>query len=319
MQTDSAVRPAAREKRRTALRSGLKNAAEHWQLWVMMLPAIVFIFIFAYKPMYGVLIAFKNYNFKLGIMGSEWVGFKYFTTLFHSYWFPIILKNTLTISLLSLVLGFPMPIILALAANEIPKEGLKRAFQTVSYAPHFISTIVMCGMVILFLSPKTGIINHFLSLFGVEPIFFMQSLPGFKWIYVISGIWQGAGWGAIIYFAALSGVDQSLLEAADIDGASRLQKIIYINFPVLVPTIMVMFILQCGQLMSVGYEKAYLLQNNINLKASEIISTYVYKLGLVQFDYSTSTAAGVFNSVVNCIILLSANALSKKATKSSLW
>ena len=136
MQTDSAVRPAAREKRRTAFQSGLKNAAEHWQLWVMMLPAIVFIFIFSYKPMYGVLIAFKNYNFKLGIIGSEWVGFKYFTTLFHSYWFPIILKNTLTISLLSLILGFPMPIILALAANEIPKEGLKRAFQTVSYAPH---------------------------------------------------------------------------------------------------------------------------------------------------------------------------------------
>ncbi len=319
MQTDSAVRPAAREKRRTALRSGLKNAAEHWQLWVMMLPAIVFIFIFAYKPMYGVLIAFKNYNFKLGIMGSEWVGFKYFTTLFHSYWFPIILKNTLTISLLSLVLGFPMPIILALAANEIPKEGLKRAFQTVSYAPHFISTIVMCGMVILFLSPKTGIINHFLSLFGVEPIFFMQSLPGFKWIYVLSGVWQGAGWGAIIYFAALSGVDQSLLEAADIDGASRFQKIIYINFPVLVPTIVIVFILNCGSLLNVGYEKVYALQNSPNLPSSEVISTYVYKIGLQDRNYSLSTATNLFNSVVNSTILILANLLSKRVAKTSLW
>ena len=319
MQTEVVSQPAVRKKSRSAFYAGLKNAVEHWQLWVMILPAVLFVFIFMYKPMYGVLIAFKNYNFKLGIMGSEWVGVKHFLTLFHSYWFPIILKNTLSISLLSLVLSFPMPIILALSANEIQNESVKRVFQTVSYAPHFISTIVMCGMVILFLSPTTGIINHFLSLFGIEPIFFMHSLRGFKWIYVISGIWQGTGWGAIIYFAALSGVDKSLLEAADIDGASRLQKIIYINFPVLIPTIVVLFILQCGSLLSIGYEKVYALQNSPNLPASEVISTYVYKIGLQNRDYSLSTATNLFNSVVNSTILILANLLSKRITRTSLW
>ena len=291
----------------------------HWQLYLLALPAVLYILLFVYKPMYGILIAFKNFSPKLGIMGSEWVGLGKFMGLFRSTWFPIIIRNTLTLSVMSLIFGFPLPILLALMVNEIRSEKLKRTFQTVSYAPHFISTVVMCGIVLMLLDPNSGIINVFIKALGGKATDFMQNTAAFKWVYLLSGIWQGTGWGAIIYFAALSGVDQSLLEAADIDGASRLQKIIYINFPVLVPTIMVMFILQCGQLMSVGYEKAYLLQNSINLKASEIISTYVYKLGLVQFDYSTSTAAGVFNSVVNCIILLSANALSKKATKSSLW
>ncbi len=317
---DSAIKKATpRTRLWRRVRPVLRQMGAHWQLYLLALPAVLYILLFVYKPMYGILIAFKNFSPKLGIMGSEWVGLGKFMGLFRSTWFPIIIRNTLTLSVMSLIFGFPLPILLALMVNEIRSEKLKRTFQTVSYAPHFISTVVTCGMVLMFLSPTSGVINVFIKALGGEAVSFMQETSYFKWIYLISGIWQGTGWGAIIYFAALSGVDQSLLEAADIDGASRLQKIIYINFPVLVPTIMVMFILQCGQLMSVGYEKAYLLQNNINLKASEIISTYVYKLGLVQFDYSTSTAAGVFNSVVNCIILLSANALSKKATKSSLW
>ena len=314
-------------KKNTADRKGLwltvrpvlRQMASHWQLYLLALPAVLYILLFVYKPMYGIQIAFKDFNTRLGITGSEWVGLKHFMQLFRSTWFPLIIRNTLTLSVMSLIFGFPLPIILALMVNEVQSEKIKRTFQTVSYAPHFISTVVMCGMVLMFLDPRSGIFAVIAKAFGNEPIYFMQNASYFKWIYLLSGIWQGTGWGAIIYFAALSGVDQSLLEAAEIDGASRFQKIIYINFPVLVPTIMVMFILQCGQLMSVGYEKAYLLQNDLNLKSSEIISTYVYKLGLVKFDYSTSTAAGLFNSVINCIILLTANTVSRKATQSSLW
>lgn len=297
----------------------LRKIFGHWQLYLMTLPAIIYMLIFAYKPMYGVLIAFKDYSLKKGIMGSPWVGMDNFERFFNSYWFPIILKNTLTISVLSLILSFPIPIILALMVNEIKSERTKRLFQTVSYAPYFISTVVVCGMITMFLNPSTGVINQFIQLLGFEPVAFMQSADAFKWIYVISGIWQGAGWGAIIYFAALSGVDQSLIEAAEIDGAGRFQRIVYINFPVLVPTIVILFILNCGSLLNVGYEKVYLLQNTTNLTGSEVISTYVYKMGLEKQDFSFSTAAGLFNSVINSAILILANLISRKAGEVSLW
>ncbi len=297
----------------------LRNALRHWQLYVMTLPAIVYIFLFAYKPMYGVIIAFKDYSLRKGIWGSEWVGLDNFERFFNSYWFPIILRNTITISVLSLILSFPIPIILALMVNEIKKERVKRLFQTVSYAPYFISTVVICGMITMFLNPSTGIINTFIQALGFEPVYFMQDSGMFKWVYVISGIWQGAGWGAIIYFAALSGVDQSLLEAAEIDGAGRFQRIIYINFPVLVPTIIILFILNCGSLLNVGYEKVYLLQNTTNLTGSEVISTYVYKMGLEDQDFSFSTAAGLFNSIINSIILIVANMISRRFSEVSLW
>lgn len=301
------------------LAHAFRSRLPRWQLYAMVLPAILFLLIFAYKPMYGVIIAFKNYTFSRGILGSEWVGFANFNRLFSSYWFPIILKNTLTISLLSLLIGFPMPILLALMANEIGNKRVKSVFQTVSYAPHFISTIVVCGMVILFLNPSSGIINKFIGLFGAEPIYFIQKPDMFKWIYVLSGVWQGTGWGAIIYIAALSSVDKELLEAADIDGASRFQKIIHINLPVLVPTIVILFILQCGSLMNVGHEKVFALQNSANINGSEVISTYVYKVGLVKNEFSFSTATGLFNSVINSAILILANTLSKKVTSTSLW
>ena len=297
----------------------VKRIFAHWQLYVMALPAIIATFIFAYKPMYGIIIAFKKFSLKLGYLDSPWVGFDNFERLFSSYWFPVILKNTLTLSVLSLVVSFPIPIIMALLVNEIRNEKVKRTFQTVSYAPHFISMVVMCGMVVLFTNPSHGIINVFIKALGGDPIAFMQEPELFKWVYVLSGVWQSAGWGAIIYFAALSGVDQSLLDAASVDGASRLQKIIYINVPALVPTIVVMFVLQCGRLLSVGYEKVLLLQNSMNLMSSEVISTYVYKMGLVNYDYSFSTAAGLFNSVCNTIILVAANKLSRKITNSGLW
>ena len=297
----------------------LRRIGRCWQLYVLMLPALVYIVLFAYKPMYGILIAFKDFSMKKGILASPWVGFKNFERLFSSYWFPIILKNTLTISLLSLVIGFPIPIILALLLNEVRSNKFRSMVQTFSYAPHFISMVVMCGMVAMFLSPTTGVVNKLLNALGLESVFFMQEAGLFKWVYVLSGIWQGAGWSSVIYFAALSGVDKSLLEAADMDGATRLQKIWHVNLPVILPTILVMFILQCGSLLSVGYEKAYLLQTSSNLTGSEIISTYVYKVGLVQSDFSFSTAAGLFNTVVNCIILISANQLSKKVAKTGLF
>ncbi len=299
--------------------SRLKEHLRCWQLYVLVLPALIYIIVFAYKPMYGVIIAFKNYNMRAGIWGSDWNGLDNFLRLFNSYWFPIILKNTLSISVLSLLIGFPMPIILALMLNELGRERLRRTIQTVSYAPHFISVVVMCGMLTLFLSPSSGIINRFLNLLGMESVFFLQEASLFKWVYVISGVWQGVGWSSIIYYAALSGVDKSLLEAADMDGASRIKKIIYINLPVLVPTIVVLFILQCGSLLSVGYEKVYLLQTNTNISASEVISTYVYKVGLQQSDFAFSTATGVFNSVVNSLILIGANLLSNKIGKVGLW
>lgn len=301
------------------LARGWRQVAERWQLYVMTLPAVLYILLFHYKPMYGIVLAFKRFNMRAGIMGSEWVGFDNFERFFSSYWFPVIMKNTLTLSLLTLLLSFPVPIILALMVNEIEGRRRKHLFQTVSYAPHFISTVVVCGMITLFLSPTTGIINHVIQFFGADPVNFMQEPEMFKWIYLLSDIWQSAGWGAIIYFAALSGVDRSLLEAAEVDGANRFQRILYINLPVLIPTMITLFILRCGSLLSVGYEKIYLLQNDTNLVASEVISTYVYKMGLIESDFSFSTAVGLFNSVINSIILILANKLSKKFSGNSLW
>lgn len=310
--------PAEKMKKATPKRLG-KRKDIHWQLWLMMVPAIVYMVLFVYKPMGGVLIAFQDYSLKRGIWGSEWVGFENFNRLFKSYWFPIILKNTLTLSLLSLILSFPAPIILALAANEIRSERRKRTFQTVSYAPHFISTVVVCGMITVFLSPESGVINFLLQAIGIDPVAFLAKPNAFKWVYVLSGIWQTVGWSAIIYIAALSGVDKNLLEAAEIDGANRIQRIRYVNLPVLVPTIVIMFILRCGSILSVGYEKVYLLQNTANLSASEVISTYVYKVGLEKADFGFSTAVNLFNNVINCIVLILSNKLSKKVSGSSLF
>ena len=296
-------------------RKFLKN----WQLYALVLPALVYILLFVYKPMYGIQIAFRNFTFKGGITGSEWVGFKQFQRLFSSYWFPVILKNTISLSILTLVIGFPIPIIFALMVNEMKVGKMKNLVQTVSYAPHFISTVVMCGMVILFLSPSSGIINNFIKLLGGSPVAFMQRPEMFKWVYVLSGVWQGTGWSAIIYFSALSGVDKALLDAAEVDGANRIQRIWYINLPTILPTIIIQLILQCGRVLSVGYEKVLLLQNNANLNASEVINTYVYKVGLQQYDYSFSTAANLFNSICNCILLVAVNKITKKLTSESLW
>lgn len=300
-------------------KKAIKKTLSNWQLYMMIVPAFLFIIIFEYFPMYGVQIAFRDFNFKDGITGSPWVGFENFERLFNSYWFPIIFKNTIVLSGLRLLMGFPLPIIFALMVNEVHNGKIKKWIQTVSYAPHFISTVVMCGMIILLLTPETGLINIIIQLFGGESISFMQEPGMFKWIHVLSGIWQGTGWSAIIYFAALSGVDKSLLEAAEIDGANRLQRILHINLPVLAPTIMIQLILSMGSILSVGYQKILLLQNTMNLNASEVISTYVYKVGLQNYQYSFSTATNLFNSVVNCIMLITVNSIVKKLTKTSLF
>ena len=308
-----------KQKSIRAEREKKKSVWKNWQLYIMCLPAVIYFLIFAYKPMYGIIIAFKNYSMRKGIMGIPWIGFGNFERLFSSYWFPIILKNTLTLSGLTLILGFPIPILLALILNEVQNSRFRKGFQTISYAPHFISTVVLCGMLTLFLSPSSGVINRFITMLGGEHINFLQEPSMFKWVYVLSGVWQEMGWGSIIYFATLSGVDKALIEAADIDGASRLQKIWYINLPVLVPTILILLILNCGSLLSVGYEKVFLLQNPTNLSASEVISTFVYKSGLEKSDFSFGAAADLFNSVVNTIVLVLANTISKQTTKTSLF
>ena len=296
-----------------------KKIFSRWQLYLMCLPAVLYIILFVYKPMYGVLIAFQDFKIKSGILGSEWVGFDNFVRLFNSYWFPIILKNTVVISGLSIVLTFPLPIILALMVNEIQNRTVRKTFQMVSYAPHFISLVVVCSMVILFTSPTSGIINQAIVALGGKEYNFMADPKAFKWIYVISAIWQETGWASIIYIATLSAVDKSLHEAAEIDGANRFQRIIHINLPVILPTVVIMLIMRFGQVMTVGYEKVYLLQNATTLSHSEVISTYVYKVGLENGEYSFSTATGLFNSVVNCIFLLVVNKISDKLSGTSLF
>lgn len=297
----------------------IRSLKKHWQYYILLLPALAYFLIFCYGPMYGAQIAFRNFNARDGITGSPWVGFDHFLRFFRSPYFLKLLRNTLTISLYSLVAGFPFPIILALSLNELKNEKFKKFAQTVTYAPYFISVVVMCGMLISFMSPSTGIINKAITALGFEPISFLTKQEMFPSIYVWSGIWQGTGWGSVIYFAALSGVDPQLLEAATLDGATRWQKIWYINLPTLMPTIVIMLIMNCGNLLSVGYEKTYLLQNSLNLETSEVISTYVYKVGLVSAQYSYSTAIGLFNSAVNMLMLILVNTFSRRVSENSLW
>ena len=312
------VSPKAANKNNPLLKRK-KPIFARWQLYLLLLPAVLYTIIFNYKPMYGIIIAFKNFSMRKGIWGSDWCGFANFERLFRSAWFPILLKNTLTLSILSLVITFPMPIILALMVNEVKNGKIKKTFQIVSYAPHFISLVVVCSMVNLFLSPSSGIINHLVEALGGNADSWLTSTVSFKWIYVLSGLWQQMGWGCLIYYAALSAVDPNLLEAAEIDGANKLQRILHINLPAILPTVVIMLIMRVGQIMGVGYEKAYLLQNDLNIMSSEVIATYVYKVGLEQADFSFSTAVGLFNSVINSILLIIANWTSRKISGSSMW
>ncbi len=295
-----------------------KSVAKNWQLYILLLPALLYFIIFHYVPMYGVQIAFKDFIATKGIWGSPWVGLKHFRNFFGTYSSRIVIKNTISISLYSLLAGFPIPIILALLLNEVKNERFKKLVQNVTYAPHFISTVVMVGMILIFLSPN-GIINKLRELVGLEAVPYLTKDYLFSDIYVWSGIWQNMGWGSIIYLAALSGIDPQLHEAAIVDGASRMQRIFYINIPGILPTIIIMLILNVGSIMNVGFEKIYLMQNPFNLKYSEVISTYVYKVGLLDAKYSFSAAVNLFNTIINLALLVTVNKISKKVSDVYLW
>ena len=316
-QTKSAKKGlTARDNKSIAFKKYLRD---YWQLYVLVLPAVVFIAIFCYQPMYGAQIAFRNYNARAGIWGSEWVGLEHFKRFLTSSNFWPLLRNTLAISIYSLVAGFPAPIIFAFMLNELRSNKLRKTIQMISYAPYFISSVAVCGLIILFLQRESGLFNVIRMAFGAEGVDFLSKPEYFRTIYVVSGIWQGLGWGTIIYLAALSGVDPQIVEASIIDGASRLQKIWYIDLPSILPTIIILLILNCGSILSVGGDKILLLQNALNMETSDVIATYVYRLGIQNAQFSYTTAIGLFNSVVNFVMLSIVNYVAKKSTGSSLW
>ena len=296
-----------------------KEMLRSWQLYVLVLPTLLFILIFQYIPMYGVVIAFKNFKPSLGILGSPWTGFRHFLRFFDSPSFWRLIENTLTLSLYQLIASFPVPIILALSLNIIPGTRFKKAVQLVTYAPHFISTVVVVGMMSLFFSTNYGIVNNTISALGGDRQFFLGKPELFQSFYVWSNIWQSTGWASIIYLAALSGVDPCLHEAAIVDGANFGQRIWHIDIPAILPTIAILLILNVGRLMSVGFEKVYLMQNALNLDKSEIISTYVYKVGLLQAQYSFASAVGLFNSIINFVLLIAVNKTAKAIGQQGLW
>ncbi len=290
----------------------------NWKLYAMMIPVLAFYIAFCYKPMYGAIIAFKDFDPTLGIMGSDWVGFENFADFFGSTDFGRVLRNTLNISIQSIIFGFPAPIILALLINELEQKKFAKVVQTITYMPHFISLVVVCGLIKDFVS-DTGVITSVLGLFGVAPINMLQEAKLFVPIYVISGIWQEIGWGSIIYLAALAGVDQELYEAASIDGAGRLRQTWSITLPSIMPTIVTMFILKLGSIMNVGFEKIILLYDPMTYSTADVISSFVYRAGIVNQDYGFSTAVGLFNSVINFGLILVANTISRKVNETSLW
>ncbi|UTI40119.1 MULTISPECIES: sugar ABC transporter permease [Niallia] len=284
---------------------------KNYVLYLFLVPAIILTIVFKYIPMYGAIIAFKDFSPMKGIMGSDWVGLTHFKDFLTSPNFKDIFMNTLKLSFYGLILGFPVPIILALSLNQVRRAAIKKNIQLILYAPNFISVVVITGMLFIFMSP-TGPINSLLSIFNDKPVSFMTDPEYFRSIYILSGIWQAAGWSSIIYVAALANVDPQLHDAATIDGATLLQRIRHIDLPTLKPIMAVLFILGAGGIMAIGFEKAYLMQTSMNLPTSEILPTYVYKVGLQAGDYAYSTAVGLFNSVINVVLLVFVNFVVKK-------
>ncbi|ODB53462.1 sugar ABC transporter permease [Paenibacillus polymyxa] len=290
-----------------------------YELYLFLLPIIIIYLVFKYYPMYGIQIAFKDFSPSRGIWGSEWVGFKHFIDFFDSYNFWTIMTNTLTLSALSLVFSFPAPIIIAIMLNQMLAKRYKKIVQTVIYAPHFISTVVLVGMLNVFLSPNSGIVNHIITWFGGDPIMFLADEGWFRPLYILSGVWQETGFATIIYLAALAGVNPELHEAAIMDGASKWKRVMHVDIPSILPTIVILLILALGNIMGIGFEKAFLMQNDLNYATSNIIPTYVYEIGIQKAQYSFSTAVGLFNSVVNIILIVTVNRIAKKLTETSLW
>ena len=291
----------------------------HWQLYLMLVLPVTYLIIFAYFPMGGAIIAFKDYSIRGGIWGSEWVGLKHFKNFFTTPDFKNLMTNTLALSLYSLIISFPMPILLALAINEMRGRHYKKMVQMVTYLPYFISTVVLVGIMQNIFSVRTGLVNNIITLFGGTAVDFMGKPELFRSLYVWSGVWQGMGYSAVIYIAALASVDISQTEAAIIDGAGRFARVWNVDIPAIMPTIVIQLILAVGSIMSLGFEKVYLMQNPVNMQSSEIISTFVYKRGLINFQYSYATAVGLFNSVCNLVLIVLANMFSKKVNETSLW
>ena len=295
-----------------------KDWMRNRSLYLMIIPVLIFFILFHYKPMYGAIIAFKDYTPALGIAESPWVGWDNFTRFFSSVYFGRLIRNTILLSFYSLLFGFPAPIILALLLNEVKNKKFKGLTQTVTYLPHFISMIVVTGMLVDF-SMTSGLFNDIIELFGGERSPLLQNPDLYRTIYVASGIWQEIGWGSIIYLSALSGVDSQLYEAAQIDGAGKWKQLIHVTLPGIDPTIIIMFILKMGTLMNMGYEKTILLYNPATYETADIISSYIYRIGLLEQDWSYSTAIGLFNSVINLGLLLITNKIARKCGETSLW
>ena len=298
---------------------GIGYLSSHWELYLFVLPALVYIFLYCYYPMYGVQMAFKDFRIAKGIEGSAWVGLKHFDKFLGNPQSGSLIFNTLRLSIYGDIVGFPMAIAFALVLNELPSKRFKAVTQTVSYAPHFISTVVICSMITMFMRKDGGLINVIIGAFDIGPYDFLSKAEWFPSIYVWTNVWQGLGWSTIIYMSALSGINQEIHEAAMIDGASRLKRIWHINLPGILPTICILLILNMGGVMSVGFEKAFLLQNDLNSETSEIISTFTYKMGMQSRQYSYSAAIGLFNSAVNLVLLLTTNAITRKLSDTSFF
>ncbi len=295
-----------------------KDFKMYKSLYLLALPGIIYFIVYKYIPMYGVTIAFKDYSLYKGIIASPWVGFKHFTNFFNSYYFWRLIRNNLMINFWELVVGFPAPIILALLLNEVKHTRFKKVIQTISYLPHFISGMIICGMIIQFVSTD-GLIVNILVFFGMDRINLLSKPEYFRAIYVGSGIWQGIGWGTIIYLAALSDVDQNLYDAAEIDGAGRFRQALSITLPTIAPTITILMILKIAGMMSAGFEKAYLLQNDVILETADLLETFVFRVGLEDGNYSYATSVSFFKTIVNVCFLITANAFSRKVNETSLW
>jgi ABC-type polysaccharide transport system, permease component len=288
-------------------------------LYLMLIPVAAYYLLFKYSPMFGEIIAFKNYRFADGIMGSQWVGFKHFRDLFGNSDFYNVLKNTLLLNVYNVIFGFPVPIVLALMLNELRREWYKRLVQNLLYVPHFISWVVLGSILIALLSPSTGIVNMILELFGIDPIYFLANKQWWPIVFVLSGIWHSAGWNTILYMAAITGIDPQLYEAARIDGANRLRQIWHITLPGIRSTIAILLILRMGQMMDVGFEQIFILQNSAVFQVSDVISTYVYRVGLQHVQYSYTTALGLFQSVIGFILVVSMNRVVKLLGEKGLW
>lgn len=312
-------RPLIKSRRNAFLETAGRSFKKHWQLYLLIIPPALYFLIFKYYPILNAVLAFKDYNVTKGIWGSPWVGFKNFQLFFENPLFWTLVKNTIFISGYLLIVGFPIPILLALAINEVRHTRFKKLVQLVTFAPYFISTVVMVSIIMLFLAPRLGFVNVVMNHMGMDSINFLGEPGMFRSIYVWSDIWQTAGYYSVIFLAALAGVDPSLYEAAKVDGASRFQKIWHVDLPGILPTIIVVLILNVGNVMAIGFEKVYLLQNPLNTVNSEIIATYVYKVGLLNANYSFATAVGLFNSVINLFLLIVVNSLAKRFSNNSIW